>query len=311
MAGEMLGDSPKVRDFESSDPTRRDWRLEGTEPQFIRIDAKHGESLAVPVSFPGAVEVWRSNIRLADLPRDRQRNALILERLRYEVYAPPEAFRNREPLRLQARLLLKNKDGIWFEALGRRLAENGEGWAPATALHPGWNAIEVDLSEESADCRPRGHTMAWSRFMLSQITSLGISFQGDRPWQGTLALDNIATWQARDDSFPPLRFVDFCAPRAVPQYGLAELSFAINRPLLNPFSSREIAIDARFIPPEGGEEVIVPAFYWQDYEYQPSSGALAGGYSERLVGKGPACFKVRFTPRRPGKWTYILRASYR
>ena len=311
VAGEEGINAPRVRNFEANDPARRDWRVDESEPRFIRIDADHGESLAVPVSFPGVAEAWRNNIRLVDMPRDRSRSALVLERLRYEVYVPPEVFRAGEAMRLQSRLLLKNKDGIWFEALGRRLGKDSDAWTPATALYPGWNTIEVDLSEASADCRPRGHTMAWNRFMLSQVGSIGISLQGDHPWQGCLALDNITAWPARDDAFPPMRFVDFHAPTAVAQYGLAEMSFTINRPILNPFSSREIAIESDFVSPDGGERITVPAFYWQDYEYQPGSDALAGNRAERLVGKGPACFKVRFTPKRPGRWTYTLRAAYR
>ncbi len=310
-------DEPKIRDFgKESDPHRSDWFFgpgrTDEKPDFETIDARHGESLVVPVAFPQVTQVWRKAC-LVGQKRRGGKPAVILDRLEYDVYVPAEGV---PPVtRIQARLLVKDKDGYWFEALGLRKTRMPTGedvWEPATALHPGWNTIRVDLSHDSVQFRPCGHQMRWSRAFLARVEAIGFAFQGNHAFTGALALDSIKTWTARDDDFPDLRVVNLEASGdVVPQYGRLELTFEVNRPLLNPFHTGEIDIMAE-MQREGREQALrVPAFCFQDFRRWRGPDAAGDRGLDRYMAAGPAVFKVRFTPRHAGAYRYRLQVKYR
>jgi hypothetical protein len=301
------------RDFSPEDKSRDQWANAAGQPlQFCRIDAAHADSLAIPVSFPATAQIWRGTadkpVRLA-----LAGSGLVMNRLEFQVFLPPEI-----PVgtRVQARLLLKTKDGFWFEALGQRFSGRdglGETWETAGALYPGWNRVRVDLSHNSSDLRPRGHRLNWSRHFLSLISSIGFSFQGNGDYSGRLALDDIVTRAENDGEFPhPLSIVNFDPGQTiVGQMEKVELTFEVNRPLFNPFSSKEIEIDATFRLPEGKGEVLVPAFYYQPY-LRARGGDLPGRNDpDSYTPAGAGVFKIRFSPRHAGEYKYVISARYR
>lgn len=298
-----------VRDFGPADKNRDRWRIgpeAGAAALGVKVfDPACGESLAIPVAFPEISQAWCIG-KLSSFNRGSDAPAYVAETLDYDLFLPKTMPAG---MRIQCRLLLKNKDGFWFEALGRR--RDGMEWKPATALAPGWNHIEVDLSDDSAELSPRGHGMRWSRYFLSQVTAIGFNLQGDGDWRGEAALDNIVVVPATDRAFPE-RFLlsDVSGPENVTRYGLAEFSFSVNRPLLNPFRQKEICADAIFYPPSGGEPIVVPAFYYQGYARVPGDdNASDAGFDDVYYPAGAGKFLVRFTPREAGEYGWELKAT--
>lgn len=87
---------------------------------------------------------------------------------------------------------------------------------------------------------------------------------------------------------------------SVPQFTRFEAAFSATGTWSNPYDPDQIAIEAVFHAPDE-RQVVVPAFFCQDYEREAVSGA------ELLVPKGPAGWRVRFTPTTPGTYRWSLR----
>ena len=321
-AGEFPGGfDAVVRDFSPSDPGRDRWTDAAGRPLALGvIDAEHGDSLLVPADFPGTAEAWRGG---PSRPTALARNgwlagqpSQIPEEVRFDVYVPPGLPAG---ARVQARLTLKNKDGLWFDALGRREAvrrpDGTSDWVPAHALHPGWNRLKVDLRETSVEVRPRGHGMAWSRYALSQIRALAVVFQGDRRWSGALAVDNIVMAMADDHFAAPFRLVEFEPPdpaAAIPAGGLAVWRTRLNRPPLNPFRVSEISVDVEIAAPGAEKPFVLPAFY--DIPHTRSRGSDGPGPSDAdpdvWTPAGVGFFEARYRPMAPGIYRWKMRARY-
>jgi len=79
-------------------------------------------------------------------------------------------------------------------------------------------------------------------------------------------------------------------------YAKYEVGFQISRQYANPFDPEQISVEAVFVTPSG-KTVRVPGFYYQDYpEHNVRQDDKFEGAS------GPACWKIRFTPREPGQY---------
>jgi hypothetical protein len=93
-------------------------------------------------------------------------------------------------------------------------------------------------------------------------------------------------------------------PASVPQYSRYEISFQASGAWSNPYDPAQVAIDAVFHTPDQ-RELVMPAFFFQDYDRADLSGA------EILVPKGNAGWKVRFAPTTPGLYRWSLRLTNR
>jgi len=93
----------------------------------------------------------------------------------------------------------------------------------------------------------------------------------------------------------------------VPKYDKFEVTFDCTLPgavpYSNPFDPDEIAVQAHFIRPITGEEIVVPAFWYQGYTRSQVSG------NEVLTPAGQPIWKVRFAPRISGTWQYWISAT--
>ncbi|MBN1257478.1 MAG: DUF5060 domain-containing protein, partial [Planctomycetes bacterium] len=185
-----------------------------------------------------------------------------------------------------------------------------------TPLRPGcWNPVEVDLSKDSIDLLPEGHTSRWSLLRLCTIQMIGFAVWSDQPFQSDndkpgqqVLLDDITTWpldsatvRAREKFSITSLHVDTPEVR---QYDPFELSCWVNRPVINPFDQEHIRIDAQITPPDGGDVITVPLFYYQDFLRHQEPPA------DRYTAAGPGIFKLRFTPRQSGTYHYRLTANY-
>ena len=84
----------------------------------------------------------------------------------------------------------------------------------------------------------------------------------------------------------------------IEQYGKFEASLALTANFANPYDYDEIRVEAVFTAPDG-ETTLVEGFFMEDFEIaNTNTGAL-----KALPTKG---FRIRFSPRKPGKWTYAV-----
>lgn len=100
----------------------------------------------------------------------------------------------------------------------------------------------------------------------------------------------------------PLRLgaVDLERP-VVNLYGRCELTIRVEGgPIKNPYDDEELAVTATFQPPRGGKAVTVDGFYYQPFEQARVNGA------DVLKAAGEPVWKVRFTPRQLGRWSYTV-----
>jgi hypothetical protein len=88
----------------------------------------------------------------------------------------------------------------------------------------------------------------------------------------------------------------------VPRYGKFELTFHIDGAFQNPYNPAEIRVEAYFTSP-GGEVLVQPGFYYQDYEPNIEAG------TETLVPVGDPVWKVRFSPMETGLYQYYIQAA--
>ncbi|HYF47769.1 MAG TPA: DUF5060 domain-containing protein [Planctomycetota bacterium] len=132
-----------------------------------------GKVLAVPVSFPDPATIFRDN----NTPLNRIRLAGV-RYISYDVYVPPDASGF-----IGCLFFVKDKDGLWYQARSK------------TALLPGrWTTIAADIRGESSDVSPLGHLGQWDENQATRVRTVGMTFYGDKPYKGTILVDNFRGW---------------------------------------------------------------------------------------------------------------------
>jgi hypothetical protein len=283
----------KVRDFSPADPLRNAWISDVRLIPQQSGNALYGQALPLKVNFPNASEVWLDRAVFFVTPgTSDQDSPLVLSRLAYDIYIPGGASG-----RIQSALLMKDKDGRFYEGVCPKPLRAGR-----------WNHVEVNLGDQSLQMQPRGHGMRWSLDALSTMQHIGFSVWADRPFAGTVLLDNITTWPQSllESEEQKLKFVNVKIPRLeLPQYERFEIECSINKPVFNSFDQDRIAIDAHITPPDAGQPIIVPAFFNHDFIREDAQPA------DRFIPVGSGRFCVRFTPRYSGTYRVQLFARYR
>jgi hypothetical protein len=100
----------------------------------------------------------------------------------------------------------------------------------------------------------------------------------------------------------PPHLVSLAGAATGSQYGLFETRGVVAPAPANPFDPAEIDVQGVFVDPAGSEHRAI-GFWYQAYER-----SLVGG-RERLSPVGAPHFRVRFTPDRPGTWTWWWEVS--
>ncbi|MCY3022092.1 MAG: DUF5060 domain-containing protein [Planctomycetota bacterium] len=158
-------------------------------------DSAHGNALAIPVSFPDPATVYRDTNAIPGGDPNRLQGIRFIA---YDVFVPRKC-----PGYVGCLLFLKNKDGLWYQARTR------------ASLVPGaWTTVTADIRGDSQDVTPLGHLGQWDDNQATQVRTVGITFYGNRSYDGEVWLDNLRGWMR------PQRFKQMVAqlngPRALP-----------------------------------------------------------------------------------------------
>jgi len=130
-----------------------------------------GKCLAVPVNFPDAATIFRV-LQHGVEPMAGVRF------IAYDVYLPAEARGH-----VGCLFFIKDKDGLWYQARSKAGLTAGA-----------WTTVTADLRGNSPDVEPLGHTGQWDENQASQASIVGMTFHGDRAFEGTLYVDNFRGW---------------------------------------------------------------------------------------------------------------------
>jgi len=198
------------------------------------------------------------------------------------------------------RQTLRGSERIWLEpsAFGR-LTTNVQGVGnrlhvelrPGRAISFGDSGLHESNTENTQNYTYRlnvfpGDFEAGKRVVVEYQVRFGdlpASFPGEiKPMRRPLAIGRVEPAAAR-----------------VPQFGKLELSVALSASYENPFDPDQVRLDARFTAPSG-KETCVPGFFMVDFRRSVQPGA------ELLTAEGNGAWKIRFTPREPGRHSWRL-----
>jgi len=107
--------------------------------------------------------------------------------------------------------------------------------------------------------------------------------------------------QAQSDSIRSFRLVGMSG-YTVEQYDKFEMILQLDADFENPYDPDDIRMDATFISPSGSE-IVVPAFYYRDFEYTLDEAGQNMQWIEAFT------WRVRFTPTEVGDWRFTVTAQ--
>jgi hypothetical protein len=189
---------------------------------------------------------------------------------------------------------VRDLDRLWFQT--------SEVFRPAAG---GWTAIRVDASPSSIAWETRGHLAPWCGSVAQGIEEVGVKLFSAEPGEGVAFLDDVLVTARPVQPLGPLQALNFATSGdVVPAHGLFEITFELNRDYDNPFDPDEIDIKGVFIAPSGMVQA-VPGFFYQDYVRQSEEK------TETLTPVGRPVWKVRYSPKEPGRHRYFIEIKER
>lgn len=133
-----------------------------------------GKALQVPVHFPDPATVLRDASKGPDDPH----KLVGIRFIAYDVFLPKDC-----PGFVGCLFFLKDKDGLWYQARTR------------AALVPGaWTTVMADIRGDSPDVTPLGHLGQWDDNQATKVRMIGLTFYGDKKWDGNVLIDNFRGW---------------------------------------------------------------------------------------------------------------------
>ncbi len=219
----------------------------------------------------------------------------VVHKITYAVMVPEGG-----PKGVRAVLGFKNKDGLWFQSYGRRLAPNPR-LQPGEMVPGRWHRFVVDVSPTSTMLEGRGHFARWGRYLAQQMTVMSIKFFCPATAATKIYIDDVRASTAKP-KFQPLRITDLSVNTSEPErFGLYEITFKLNREFDNPFDPEQVRVDAEFTLPDQ-EKATVPGFFYRDYIRRQR---LDG--TEEVIPVGKDAWKVRFCPVQAGAHRYSIK----
>jgi len=133
-----------------------------------------GNVLSVAVNFPDPATILRET---SVGPNDPYKLHGI-RFISYDVFVPKEC-----PGFVGCLLFLKDKDGLWYQARTRAAMVPGE-----------WTTVTADIRGESPDITPLGHQGQWDDNQASKVRMVGLTFYGDKQYDGQVFVDRLRGW---------------------------------------------------------------------------------------------------------------------
>jgi len=274
----LLAGQSTLYDFERAPCA---WRLCPKTPQERRAQiscerASRGRSsMRLEAEFPGDVTVEvRPNADWA-----------AFHAVAFDVFVPTRAHG-----RIQLIAYVRDADLWWYQTMPVEWLESGT-----------WQTITLDVSPQSGAWEPRGHMKAWSGYVTRRVRVFGLRFfSKGRRYRGPIYVDNVRGIRRARRRRPPFAIQDIRVnAEYVRRYGLFEISFRMSASFENPFDPDVVSVEARFVSPKG-EAVVVPGFFYQNYQRGWREGA------ECLTPVGPPEWKIRFAPTQIGRYSYRI-----
>ncbi|MFP4058454.1 MAG: DUF5060 domain-containing protein [Candidatus Brocadiia bacterium] len=208
-----------------------------------------------------------------------------------------ESWSDRAALRFTARLsvdtihaarlyvTLVGSEGLWYQSARSVVLKRME---PTT--------VSLDLGPDSGDWVPTGHLRPWDGYVTRHVQAVGLKCFSDGQLDSWVMVEDVGLLRDGAPGRERLRLLDFHAPRRLAVGRCCEIRFRLNRTFGNPFDPSQVDVQARFeVPGDGAAVRAVPGFFYQRYVPRWE------GERVRRVPAGPAQWRVRFWPDRPGE----------
>lgn len=169
-------------------------------------------------------------------------------------------------------------------------------------LVPGqWRTLVLDLTASSGDWQPIDHHKPWDGYCRQEVTSWGVKATSKDSWEHASFEVRNASVQRIRETIPERNEVFNLRENTArpPLYSKFELSFNLTRTYSNPYDPSAVDVQGHFVDPDGHEES-VPGFFYQGYQRTQVDGA------EVLTPMGRSHWKVRYAPRKTGRYHYYL-----
>ena len=297
LAAEEAAPAPKAKtlilaDFSKGDAgwRRRKWRKDGsadmTKLAVKPLPEKLGGTpcLELPLAFPDKLEAVVS----AKQPWDKWST------LRLRLYLPADL-----PPSTFITVFTKDWDHLWRQV---RL--------PAPPQRDQLVDIALPISGPEAEARwePRGHERPWNPLTPRTLLEYGVSIEpktgSHTSYRGTVLLQSIILADPGRYQAPHMLGNVHYGPRNVRVGERFELSFTIADDYVNPFSEDHVKVEAAVTLPDGTVEHH-RGFYYEGFLFDPR----ITDKTRTLTPSGKPCFKVRFCPRMPGKYSIKVTAT--
>lgn len=197
------------------------------------------------------------------------------------------------PEGLRVILVCRDRGRYWYQHESRQRLVPGK-----------WTRIEADLRPAERQWRPVEHRRSWDDYSTQYVRKFGVKVHGSAAYAGPVWIDDVTLIPYGEDERPDARPASFTwrggVPVTVNQFGRFEASFELGKAFSNPFDPDVVDVQGVFRDPSG-KEVVVPAFFYQDFERSPA------GNGERVAAVGRGYWRVRFTPVRSGQHSVSVR----
>ncbi|MFA4943736.1 MAG: DUF5060 domain-containing protein [Lentisphaeria bacterium] len=249
----------------------------------VRQGAGGREQLAVAGAFPGTFGVM-GRLPAAGILAGPAAAALFL---------PADA-----PADLRVAWVMKDKDGLWFQAAASAPPERGR-----------WTRVEFDLAPGGGQVQQGGHGAVWNDYYARHMLEVGVTFFSAAAWHGEIGVESLVAAAPPAAPAGPLLLHGFewKTPAPFLTHRPLELAFELAGFTGNPFDPDEVTVDAEITGPDG-QSFRRPAFFSQDYERRQDAAQR-----EVLSPRGRAGWRLRFTPLQAGAyhWRLLVRAGDR
>ncbi len=293
-AVEYIKYNQRVRDFSAKDKLGNLWidsNNEKLKTVDIKIAGSTKKALSLPVNFPLSKTIWLDkDVLILDYSIKLDKKPTLIMELTINTFVPKTATG-----RIQAAILLKDKDGIFYTQPSSNNLVAGK-----------WNKLRFNLIEDFGLFSAKGHQGKFSLYQLSNMERIGFTFWGSDKFVGNILIEKISTTEVKainyhDKLSTAITKIHTTKPQKNEKF---EIDIAINRDIINPFNQAEIEIYAQFKHEKTQKIYTVPAFYYQDYLRKDNGSKY--GYTP--YGKG--YFKIRFAPPIAGKYSYVITSKY-